>query len=203
MMNMDKVVPSLSPTIAGILGGLVLASILAAILSTVSPIILAAGTMVTRDVYQRVLHPEATDEQVLKMGRITTAISGVICCVGAIALWNMSTVLDLVYAAYSLRGALFIVILLGIYWKKSSQKGAIVAMILTAIVAVGWVAAKMANGSKYLLSIGSFAISETYMAVIVAFVGTIIFSLIFKQTKEEVAEREANKKALAERMAQE
>ena len=203
MMNMDKVVTSLSPTLAGILGGLVLASILAAILSTVSPIILAAGTMVTRDVYQRVLHPEASDEDVLKMGRITTAISGVICCVGAIFLWNMSTVLDLVYAAYSLRGAMFIIILLGIYWKKSSQKGAIVAMILTAIVAIGWVAAKMANGGKYLLSIGSFAISETYMAVIVALVGTIVFSLIFKQTKEEIADREATKKALAEMMAKE
>ena len=106
MMNMDKVVPSFSPAVAGILGGLVLASILAAILSTVSPIILAAGTMVTRDVYQRVLHPEATDEQVLKMGRVTTAIAGVICCVGAMAIWKLSTVLELVYAAYSLRGAL-------------------------------------------------------------------------------------------------
>ena len=62
-----------------IAGGLVMAAILAAVLSTVSPIILASGTMVTRDIYQRVLHPEASDEKVLKMGRVTTAISGVIC----------------------------------------------------------------------------------------------------------------------------
>ena len=181
-------------------GGLVLAAILAAVLSTVSPIILASGTMVTRDVYQRVLHPEASDEQVLKMGRITTAISGIICCAGAIFLWKASTVLELVYAAYSLRGALFIVVLFGIYWKKASGKGAIWAMILTAIVAVGWVAIKLATGS-YPIKIGSFAITETYAAVVVAAICTIVFSLIFKPTAIESAEREQTKKALKEAMA--
>ena len=159
-------------------GGLVMAAILAAVLSTVSPIILAAGTMVTRDVYQRVLHPEASDEKVLKMGRI-------ICCVGAILLWNSSTILELVYAAYSLRGALFIVVLLGIYWTRSSEKGAICSMILTAFVAISWVAFKIATGS-YPIVIGSFAVTETYAAVVVAFIMTIIFSLIFPdKTKKE------------------
>ena len=191
MMNAEIMSP--------IVGGLVLAAILAAVLSTVSPIILASGTMVTRDVYQRVLHPEATDEQVLKMGRITTAISGVICCVGAIFLWKASAVLELVYAAYSLRGALFIVVLFGIYWKKASGKGAIWAMWLTAIVAVGWVGIKLATGS-YPIVIGSFAVSETYAAVVVAAVCTIVFSLIFKPSDIEVAEREATKKTVRKAM---
>ena len=191
--------PELMMNMNPIAGGLVLAAILAAVLSTVSPIILASGTMVTRDVYQRVLHPEATDEQVLKMGRITTAISGVICCVGAIFLWKASAVLELVYAAYSLRGALFIVVLFGIYWKKASGKGAIWAMWLTAIVAVGWVAIKLATGS-YPIVIGSFAVSETYAAVVVAAVCTIVFSLIFKPSEIEVAEREATKSAVRKAM---
>jgi SSS family solute:Na+ symporter len=177
-------------------GGLVLAAILAAVLSTVSPIILASGTMVTRDVYQRVLKPNATDAEVLKMGRITTAISGVICCVGAIFLWKASTVLELVYAAYSLRGALFVVVLLGIYWRKASQKGAICSMICTAVAAVAWVAIKLATGA-YPLKFGSFAVSETYVAVVVAFVCTIVFSLIFKPSEMELAERERTHKDLA------
>ena len=175
-----------------VVGGLVLAAILAAVLSTVSPIILASGTMVTRDVYQRVLYPEASDEQVLKMGRITTAISGVICCVGAIFLWKASAVLELVYAAYSLRGALFIVVLFGIYWKKASGKGAIWAMWLTAVVAVAWVGYKLAAG-HYPLVIGNFPVSETYAAVVVAAVCTIVFSLICKPSEIEVAQREATK----------
>ena len=175
-----------------IVGGLVLAAILAAVLSTVSPILRASGTMVTRDVYQRVLHPEASDEKVLKMGRITTAISGVICCVGAIFLWKASAVLELGCAAYSLRGALFIVVLFGIYWKKASGKGAIWAMIITAVVAVGWVGVKLATG-RYPIVIGNFAITETYAAVVVAAVCTIIFSLVFKPSEIEMAEREHTK----------
>ena len=166
-----------------IAGGLVMAAILAAVLSTVSPIILAAGTMVTRDVYQRVLHPDASDEKVLKMGRITTAISGVICCVGAICLVNASTILDIVYSAYSIRGALFIVILLGIYWGRASQKSAIISMIFTAIVAISWVAIKVATGS-YPLVIGTFKVTETYAAVVVALISMLIFSAIFPRKGE-------------------
>lgn len=162
-----------------IAGGLVMAAILAAVLSTVSPIILAAGTMVTRDVYQRVLRPDASDEKVLRMGRITTAISGVVCCVGAICLVNASTILDIVYSAYSIRGALFIVILLGIYWKFASEKGAIWSMLLTTASAIAWVAIKLATG-EYPLVIGSFKVTETYVAVVVAFVTMIIFSLLFR-----------------------
>ena len=191
--------PELMMNMNPIAGGLVLAAILAAVLSTVSPIILAAGTMVTRDVYQRVLHPEASDEQVLKMGRITTAISGIICCVGAIFLWKASTVLELVYAAYSLRGALFVVVLFGIYWKYASSKGAIWGMICTAVAAVAWVAIKLATGS-YPLKFGSFAVSETYIAVVVAAVCTVIFSLIFKPTEIEIAEREATKREVRKAM---
>ncbi|MCF0120264.1 MAG: hypothetical protein HUJ65_01390, partial [Oscillospiraceae bacterium] len=191
--------PELMMSMNPIAGGLVLAAILAAVLSTVSPIILASGTMVTRDIYQRVLHPEATDEQVLKMGRITTAISGVICCVGAIFLWKASTVLELVYAAYSLRGALFVVVLLGIYWRKASEKGAIWSMICTAVVAVAWVAYKLAVG-RYPVVIGNFAVSETYAAVVVAFIATIIFSLVFKPTEIELAQRNKTKKELATAM---
>jgi SSS family solute:Na+ symporter len=171
-----------NPLIGGIVGGLVLASILAAILSTVSPIILSAGTMVTKDLYQRVLRPKATDEEVLKVSRVTTAIAGVICTIGAIALVNLSKVLDVVYAAYSLRGALFIVVLLGIYWKKASEKGACWSMVCTGVVAIGWVVIKMATGSYPIAS----WLTETYAAVVVAFISMVVFSVVFPKKKLDV-----------------
>jgi SSS family solute:Na+ symporter len=167
--------PTLMMSLHPVIGGLVLASILAAILSTVSPIILSSGTMVTKDLYQRVFRPKATDAEVLKMSRITTALAGVVCALGAIALVNQSKVLDIVYAAYSLRGALFIVVLLGIYWKRASEKGACWSMVLTGAVAVGWVVIKMKTGT---FPIASW-LTETYAAVVVAFVATIVFSYVF------------------------
>jgi SSS family solute:Na+ symporter len=163
-------------------GGIVLASILAAILSTVSPLILAAGTMVTKDIYQGIIKPGADDKQVMKMSRITTAISGVLCSIAAIIMNSSGIkVLDIVYFAYSMRGALFVVVLLGIYWKKTSEKGAVWGMIATAIVGFFWVA--------YNAVVGHFPIpgvTETYISVITALISTVIFSLVFKKDKETV-----------------
>ncbi|MDR1193636.1 MAG: sodium:solute symporter family protein [Peptococcaceae bacterium] len=167
--------PTLMMNLPNIVGGLVLASILAAILSTISPIILAAGTMVTKDLYQRIWRPAASDAKVLRVSRLTTALSGVVCAIAAIALVDASKVLDIVYSAYSLRGALFVVVLLGIYWKGASEKGACWSMLLTGAVAVVWVVIKTSTGHYPI----SDAFTDTYAAVLTALISTVALSLIF------------------------
>ena len=162
-----------------IVGGLVLAAELAAILSTASPIILAAGTMLTKDLYQT-RKPDASEKQVMTISRITTALSGVICCIGAIGLVNQNNVLDIVYSAYPLRGALFIVIIFGFFWKKATPKGACISMILTGIVAVGWTAFKVIMGHYPIAS----WFTETYAAVLVAILSMLICSVISKAELE-------------------
>jgi len=176
--NGKLALPTLMMNLSPLAGGLVLASILAAILSTVSPLILASGTMMTKDIYQGVVKKDATDKQVLFMSRLTTAISGVICSVLAIIFNTYGIrVLDIVYFAYSMRGALFVIVLLGIYYKKTSEKAAVYGMVCTAGVGLFWVI--------YNAIVGHFPIhpnfTETYISVITAFVTTIIFSKIFKK----------------------
>ena len=178
--NGKLALPTLMMNLPGFVGGIILASILAAILSTVSPIILSAGTMLTKDIYHRVLKPNATDIEVLRMSRITTAVSGVICCVGAIFLVEASRVLDIVYAAYSLRGALFVVLILGIYWKKVSEKGACIGMVATGITSVAWVVFELSFG-EYPIP----GVSETYAAVVAALLVTVIFSLVFPKSNKQ------------------
>lgn len=165
-----------------LVGGIILASILAAILSTVSPIILAAATMFTKDIYQRNINPNATDEELTRNARIGTAVSGVLCCLMAIALVNFSAVLDLVYAAYTLRGVLFIVILFGMYWKYTSDKGVCTAVLVTFAGCIAWVAAKIITG-RYPAYIGSFAISETYLGIVLACLTIVVFSLKDKRSR--------------------
>lgn len=167
-----------------VVGGIILASVLAAVLSTISPIILAAATMFTKDIYHRHINPNATDKQITKNARIGTAVSGVLCCLMAIALVNSSAVLDLVYAAYTLRGVLFIVILFGMYWKRTSERGVSIGVLVTFLCCIAWVGVKIVTG-RYPLYIGSFAISETYLGVVLACVTIIVFSLLFKQTELE------------------
>ena len=175
--NGKLALPTLMMQLPPLAGGVVLASILAAILSTVSPIILASGTMVTKDLYHGLLRQNATEAQIMRMSRWTTALSGVICA--GVAVFLNSTgirVLDIVYFAYSMRGALFVVVLLGIYWKQTSEMGAVYGMVATAAVGLFWVA--------YNAAVGHFPIpgvTETYISVATALVTTVVCSLLFRK----------------------
>lgn len=177
LANAKLALPTLMMGLHPIAGGIVLASIMAAILSTVSPIILASGTMITKDIYQRIFRPNATDKQVLYVSRITTGLAGVICMLLALAMYGSTRILDMVYFAYTLRGSLFVVLLFGIYCKFTSQKGSIYAIILTTFVGFFWVAYK-ANVGHYPIHP---MITETYASVIVAFISMVLFNHIFSK----------------------
>lgn len=75
------------------------------------------------------------------------------------------------------------VLLLAIYWKGTSSKGAIWAMITTGAVGLFWVGYKAVFGSYPIHP----SITETYAAVAVALVSTIVYSLIFKKKESEQA----------------
>lgn len=178
LANAKLALPTLMMSLNPIAGGIVLASIMAAILSTVSPIILASGTMVTKDIYHRILRPNADDKKVLFVSRLTTGISGILCIALSLVMYGSTRILDMVYFAYTIRGSMFVILLLGIYWKKTSEKGAIYSMLLTGLVGVFWVAYKAVTGQFPIHP----ALTETYAAVIAAFASTIIFSLMFKKS---------------------
>lgn len=161
-----------------LVGGLVLAAELAAILSTASPIILAAGTLLTKDYYQIRINPNASDQDILQVSKLTTAVSGAICCLGAIVLVGNNNVLDLVYSAYSIRGALFIVLIFGFFWEKATPKGACVSMMITSVVAVSWVGFKIIFGHYPFVS----WLTETYVAVIIAVISMAVASLKTQKT---------------------
>jgi SSS family solute:Na+ symporter len=177
LANAKLALPTLMMNLPPIAGGIVLASIMAAILSTISPIILAAGTMFTKDIYQRVLKPNSGDKEVLFVSRMTTGIAGALCIVLSIVMYGSTRILDMVYFAYTIRGSIFVILLLAIYWKKTSEKGAVYSMIFTGAIGIFWVAYKAVMGQFPIHP----SITETYAAVIAALVSTIVFSLVFKK----------------------
>lgn len=175
LTNAKLALPTLMMSMPPLAGGIVLASIMAAILSTVAPIILAAGTMITKDIYQRIFKPQATDREVLLMSRLTTGLAGAVCIVLAIVMYGSTKILDMVYFAYTIRGGLFVVLLFGIYWRKTSPRGAIWAMIFTTLAGFFWVIYKSVFGYYPI----NPALSETYAAVIMAVLATFVLSLLF------------------------
>jgi SSS family solute:Na+ symporter len=175
--NAKLALPTLMMNLQPVAGGIVLASIMAAILSTISPIILASGTMFTKDMYQRILKPDATDGEILFVSRVSTGLAGVLCILIAVLMYGSTRVLDIVYFAYTIRGSLFVVILLAIYWKGISSKGAVWAMVTTGLAGLFWVAYKAVYGQYPI----SPMLTETYASVIVALVSTIVFSKFFRR----------------------
>ncbi|MGI6406159.1 MAG: sodium:solute symporter family protein [Syntrophaceticus sp.] len=174
LANAKLALPTLMMNLNPVVGGIVLASVLAAVLSTISPIILASGTMFTKDIYQRVFKPQASDQEVLFVSRLTTGLAGAICIVLAILFYGGTAILDIVYFAYSIRGALFVVLLFAIYWKFTSQRGGVWAMVVTGAVGLFWVVYKAYTGS-FPFNPG---FTETYAAVIAAAISTVVLSLI-------------------------
>jgi SSS family solute:Na+ symporter len=135
--------------------------------------------MITKDIYQRVLKPDAADKDVLFMSKAVTGLAGVISILLAVLFYGSTRILDIVYFAYTIRGSLFVVLLFGIYWRKTTAIGAIRAMILTTCVGLFWVI--------YRAITGEFPIhpdlNETYASIIVAVLSTVTFSLCSSKNK--------------------
>ncbi|MDO4552485.1 MAG: hypothetical protein Q4C22_03000, partial [Bacillota bacterium] len=182
--NAKLALPTLMMDMPPVLGGIVLASIFAAVLSTISPIILAAGTMFTRDIYDR-FSKNTDDKRTLFVSRLSTGIAGLVCIGLAMVFYTSSRILDMVYFAYTLRGACFIILLYGIYWKGTSEKGAIISIIITGAIGAFWVIWKAAAGDYPIAP----WMTETYASVIAAAISTLLFSLVFPK-KERLEARE-------------
>lgn len=188
--NAKHALPALLMSMNPIIGGFVMASIMAAILSTASPIFLACGTLFTRDIYLQGKKGERTDDKkILRVSRGTTFAAGFFCIIMALVFYNSQRLLDLVYFAYSIRGSLFIVLLLGIYWKRTSEKAAIYAMWTTGAVGLFWVIYKNRTGSYPILP----QLSETYAAVITAFGVAVVGSVLTEKINSKKIDKREQK----------
>jgi len=174
--NAKLALPALLMDLNPAIGGVILSTILAAVLSTISLIILASGTMFTRDIYHTFINRNASDQKLLAVMKVSTGLSGLVCIGFAILLYGGATILDIVYFAYTLRGALFVILLFGIYWQGTSPQGAIWAMISTGVVGSFWIIFNKIHGTYPIHP----ALTETYASVIVAGMATFILSFFFR-----------------------
>ena len=203
LTNAKLALPTLLMNMNPWMAGLVMAAILAAILSTASPIFLACGTLITRDLYctwkkTKNIPIQDRDRKLLRVSRSATFGAGMVCILLAVLLSSKTTILDIVYFAYSLRGSLFVVLLLGIFWKRTNWKTAICAMICTTVVGFLWVGYKKINGTYPIPFL-----TETYAAVLTTLVVGIGGSLIAgrKVRREEMTANPVKRKTIEEWVA--
>lgn len=108
---------------------LVAAGGLAAALSTASGLLLAMSSAVSHDIYYRIMRPDSTDAQRLKVARIWVLIS--VCAAGYFGVNPPGFVGEVVAFAFGLAAAtLFPAILLGIFDTRMNKEGAILGMVV-------------------------------------------------------------------------
>lgn len=121
------------PVIAGIL----LAAILAAIMSTADSQLLVSSSALAEDFYKQVFRPQATSEEIVKVGRIAVVALSVIALM--LAMNPDSTVLGLVSYAWAGFGAAFgPALLLSLFWKEMNRNGALAGIVIGAMTVVIW-----------------------------------------------------------------
>jgi sodium/proline symporter len=117
--------------------GFLLAAILAAIMSTIDSQLLVSSTAITEDFYQAFLRPNASQTELMWVGRISVIVIAVIALL--IASNPQSTVLDLVAYAWAGFGSSFgPVIIFSLFWSRMTRNGALAGMIVGAITVVLW-----------------------------------------------------------------
>lgn len=116
-----------------VLVAIYVAVVLSAIMSTIDSLLVIASSAITRDFYQKVFHPEIPDKDLSGMTRKVTFIMALLALGLAIIIAIISptrTVFWLIIFGWSGIAASFCpVIILSLFWKDYSERGAIASMI--------------------------------------------------------------------------
>ncbi|HUH42769.1 MAG TPA: sodium/proline symporter PutP [Sulfurimonas sp.] len=157
--------------------GFLLAAILAAIMSTIDSQLLVSSSVLTRDIYNALLRKDASDKELVWVGRVTVILIAVIA-------WYISTdenssVLQLVAYAWAGFGAAFgPLIILSLYNKNITKVGAIAGMVVGSLTVIIY---KNLEG-------GIFDMYELLPGFVFAFVAILLFSKVGESASSETKE---------------
>ena len=177
----DQIIPmilqrGMNPFLASIF----IAGIVAAGMSTIDGILVTTTGAVTRDIYQKIINKDATDENVMKLSKVVTVIIGIIViCFGV---FQPGSIFEINLFAFSGMAIFVVPILFGIYWKKATAKGAIASVIVGIISLLLFTL----NPSVKALAMGFHALFPT---TIIASIVMIVVSKFTKTPPQETIDR--------------
>ena len=174
-----------------LIGGLLISAIVAASMSTADSQLLASSSAFASDFYKTTVKKDATDKEMLMVGRIAVAVISVIAFGIAFAVlkFDLGGIMELVSAAWSVFGAAFgPVILLALYWKRLNYKGACAGIIAGFAVSVLWMILFNLGYYGFSAVIADTGLYEIVPGFIVGLVVAVVVSLC---TEKPVADVEA------------
>jgi len=105
----------------------VLGAIVAAIVSTADSALHSTSACITRDIYQGILRPGASDRDVLRFSKICILVLGL---AGVVIALCMPFIIEVLVLGYTLTSSgLLFPLFLGRFWKRASRQGALAGML--------------------------------------------------------------------------
>lgn len=118
-------------------GGIMLAAILSAIMSTIDSQLLVSSSALTEDFYQKAIKKNATEREVILVGRMCVIVISIIALI--LALRPSDTILGLVAYAWGGFGAAFgPLVIFGLFSRETSWQAALAGMVMGTVVLVVW-----------------------------------------------------------------
>nr|WP_206766329.1 MULTISPECIES: sodium/proline symporter PutP [unclassified Bacillus (in: firmicutes)] len=144
--------------------GFLLSAILASIMSSISSQLLVISSAVTEDFYKTFFRRNASDKELVFIGRLSVLVVAMIAVV--LAYHPSDTILTLVGYAWAGFGSAFgPVILLSLYWKRTNKWGVLAGMIVGAVVVIAWVQIPSLKAIMYEMVPGFFCSLLTVIVV--------------------------------------
>jgi solute:Na+ symporter, SSS family len=161
--------------------GIVLASLIAAVMSTLSTHLNWGSSYVVNDFYLRFVKPEATDKQLVAVGRISTVLLMVLSAVLALAL---SSALDAFNILLQIGAGTGLIFILRWFWWRINAYTEISAMAISFVVAIFF---EVINPKVGWIDIPA---EESYMKLVysvsITTIGWLLVTFLTKPEKDEV-----------------
>ena len=169
-----------STGIGPLFAGFIMAGILAATISSSDSYLLIAASAFAKNIFQGVAKKNATDKQVMLVTRITLLVIAIIGVI--IALDENSVIFTIVSFAWAGFGATFgPIMLLSLFWKRTTRAGAIAGMVGGAGMVFFWKLVIRPLG-------GVLNIYELLPAFIFSAILIVVVSLLTKKPSKEIEE---------------
>ena len=163
--------------------GLVAAGLIGAILSSVDSMMNSAATLITFDFYKRFVNPQATDQQLIRMGRVLIGVMVVGCALLTIVVFDPNTKqLFFTYVAShqsKLVGGVVVAFAVGMLWKGATAAGGFASIITGVVVSYAVVPVYGATLGKTEFFSGMFGSSLNFFhGVFVAAIFAVLANII-------------------------
>ncbi len=166
------------------IAGLLLAAIIAASMSTADSQLLVAASSFSSDLYKPIIRKNASNKEMLWVSRLIVMVIAVIAFFIASSKGKAAqAIMDLVSNAWGIFGAAFgPVVLLSLFWKRFTYKGAVAGIIVGALVDMVWLWLPISGATLTAIT----GVYELVPGFILGGIAAVLVTLIDKAPSAEV-----------------